>query len=124
MNLEVSFWVFVVLTVMHPIGDFLTPIRQFGRGWKQFFVSEWFLVLNPLHFIWDKWSPLRRHHLYLEPIFLAKDIVEPKPQFKTNKQIVAYIKITNPIFWRWLALDQLYHVLSNLLLAWVIGVVV
>jgi len=134
MNLEVSFWIFVILTIMHPIGDFMTPIRQFGKGWKQFFVSEWFLVLNPMHFVWDKWSPYRRHHLYLKPVdYLGKigakqlGVNLPDDYTFIGRRAISQpngILITDNIFWRWLAIDQLYHMISNVFLALLIGGIV
>lgn len=89
------------------------------RSWGKFLLSEWVLVLNPLHFIWDKWSPLRRHPNYLK--LDAHQIHPELGHYEENYEI--YTKITDPIFWRWLAVDQLYHVLSNLLLAYLLGVI-
>lgn len=115
--------IFVFLTIVHPIADFFTPYRGWGKGWKQFFLSEWFLAINPLHFIWDKWSPLRRHHKFTQ----VKSVFWE--QFATgldeNNASLGYREsvIVDWWFWRWLAVDQLYHMLSNLFLAWVIGVV-
>ncbi len=102
------------------IADFGTPYRQWGVNWKwfgknppdwknvrilfkRFFFSEYFLSLNPLHSIWDEWSPLRRHPRYMR-------------QHSTRPGLF----FVNPLFWRWLAVDQLFHVLSNALLAWIV----
>lgn len=115
MNLTIFGVVLIVLTVMHPIGDFLTPYRKWGKGWKQFFVSEWFLVLNPLHALWDAYSPLRRHPKYLESVKMAYPAIDWEGN--TEEQIVV-----RPLFWRWLAVDQLYHMLSNILVAWTLGI--
>ena len=45
---------FIILTLAHPLGDFLAP-----RGVK----GEYWLVLNPFHILLDK-SPLRQHPNY------------------------------------------------------------
>ena len=45
---------FLLLTLLHPIGDFLLP-----RRFHHFF----FFCTNPLHLLYDL-SPLRQHHHY------------------------------------------------------------
>jgi len=73
-------YIFIILTIMHPIADFGTPIRKWGNGTlKQFFASEWFLALNPLHALWDAYSPLRRHQNYIGTVYdfiLGEDSTE------------------------------------------------
>ena len=80
MSLEVFILSFVILTLVHPIGDFIAPRR---------FKGEYWLVLNPLHILYDL-SPLRRHHHY------HPDRIE---------------------YWRWLGVDQFMHVILNLVFA-------
>ena len=114
MNYEVSFWIFVILTIAHFIGDFGTPYRRWGKGWKQFFLSEWFLVLNPLHALWDAYSPLRRHPQHMEIVKQAYPAIDWEGN--TKEGLVIY-----PLFWRWLAVDQLYHTVSNIMVTLIIG---
>ncbi len=72
--------VFILLTILHPIGDFIAPRRWHGEYW---------IVLNPLHIVWDN-SVFRVHSKY---------------------------SCTESKFWKWLGIDQLSHVILNLILA-------
>lgn len=108
---------------MHPIADFLTPYRRIDTSkWWTPYVSEWILAINPLHGIWDKWSPLRKHPQYTQ----VKSVFwEQFRGFEEgNKANLGYRTsvITDWWFWRWLAIDQLYHVLTNALVALLLGV--
>ncbi len=108
-------YIFAFLTIMHPIADFGTPIRKWGKGWKQFFVSEWFLSFNPFHALWDS-SSLRQHHKYIEPqtsIWVKSGVKESYSESTTM--------LVHWWFWRWLAVDQVYHMITNLIWALWLG---
>lgn len=146
----------IILTIMHVIGDFVTPYRCLGVDWKWFgkndfnwknirillktvLLSEWVLVLNPMHGLWDKYSPWRRHPIYLMPV---------KPEMLStlrigNEDMTMYpsrppkdvhaaswhaqnsnFLIIDSRFWVWLGIDQAYHMLSNVFLAWLIAEIV
>lgn len=102
MNYEIAFWSFVILMILHIIADF-----WFGGNRR----LHYFIALNPLHWLIDI-SPLRRHHNYMTSVFGYTSGYEIK---QSN-----YVE---DMFWRWLALDQLIHLLSNLLLAWFLGMI-
>lgn len=156
MNEPIFFISLIVLTIMHVIGDFKTPYRNLGVDWNWFgknepswknlgfliksvLLSEWVLVLNPMHGVWDKWSPLRRHPRYLKPYNLevygdtfpschhdilvhlkAPEGVHAPSWYAQNCQFMT----TDRKFWVWLGIDQAYHMLSNVFLAWVIAVLI
>lgn len=150
MNEPVFFISLVILTIMHVIGDFTTPYRDLGvdSNWfsknepswsnlrtliKQVLLSEWVLVLNPMHGIWDKWSPYRRHPRYLKPFLMdhleegQRTVIFPTaPEWfhapSWYAQNCSFLT-TSRKFWVWLGIDQAYHMLSNVLLAWALGVV-
>lgn len=105
-----EFHIFIFLTIMHPIADFGTPIRKWGKGWKQFFVSEWFLSFNPFHALWDS-SRLRQHHKYIG----SEQVVYPRAG---EPQMANYVTW---LFWRWLAVDQVYHMITNVIWALWLG---
>jgi hypothetical protein len=86
MSLYVFTLVFVLLTLLHPIGDFGTPKRRFKL--------EFWIVMNPLHWLWDL-SSFRKHGKY---------------------------DCHDPLFWKWLAVDQFAHVLQNIILAAFVGI--
>jgi hypothetical protein len=85
MDLTIFTFVFVVLTLLHPIGDFGTSRRRFRL--------EFWIVANPLHWIWDM-SSLRKHGNF--------DCHDHR-------------------FWKWLAVDQFAHVVLNIFLALVLA---
>lgn len=131
MNIEILL-LFVILTIMHPIADFLTPYRKWGKSWKQFFLSEWFLAINPMHWLWDALSPLRKHPKYMRGIDMVNrayaDVVMGINDTPNNYKWIARPSKVNPThftitnkFWRWLAIDQVYHVLSNVLFSYYVG---
>lgn len=115
--MNIFLWSFIILTILHPIGDF----SLFTNNRK----LHYLIVLNPLHFLWDK-SPFRQHQKYIkgfQEIIRQKDgkwseiswiLNHPNP--KDLQQAITNIK-----FWRWLAVDQLAHVLLNLIFAWFLG---
>jgi hypothetical protein len=85
--MQVFLIVFVILTLVHPLGDFMAKRR---------FKGEFFIVLNPLHALYDL-SPLRKH---------------PQYSYADEK------------FWRWLGIDQFNHVILNLILAGIIELLI
>lgn len=124
---------FLILMIMHFVADFFTWNRKWGienkrelktkKGIIKFITSEWFLALNPLHWLWDRYSPWRRHQLHASSLY-GNDlknmgwISETHDLSKDEMMIVV-----DWWFWRWLALDQLYHLLSNLFIVILLGVV-
>ena len=102
-----EFHIFIFLTIMHPIADFGTPIRKWGKGWKQFFVSEWFLSFNPFHALWDS-SRLRQHQKYAHQTVYFDG---------TEHDAI----VVTWLFWRWLAVDQVYHMITNVIWALWLG---
>lgn len=148
------FIILIVLTIAHVIGDFKTPYRNLGVDWKWFgkndfnwknirillktvLLSEWVLVLNPMHGLWDKYSPWRRHPWYLQPFevivpenaetailqirrAVAPEGVHAPSWYAQNCQFATQ----NNKFWVWLGIDQAYHMLSNVFLAWLIAEIV
>jgi hypothetical protein len=114
MNLLLFIIVFIILTLLHSIGDFGTSNRRFGithyselkskSGWKKLLTSEFVIVINPLHWIIDN-SPLRTHHFHTRPIY--EEDYDGLIVFDT--------------FWRHLAKDQFLHVIANIILSLIIG---
>ena len=122
--------------------------------WKTMLLSEYVLVLNPLHGLWDAYSPYRRHPRYLRPYVLPKPItvnmnlgttlamkvdqtvvtvtdgygldfpIAPKNVHRPSwyAQNCNFI-ITDRKFWVWLGIDQAYHMLTNIFLAWLLAVI-
>lgn len=125
-NFIIAIVTFFFLTLLHPIGDFLTPYRQWD--------GEYWIVLNPLHALWDI-SPLRKHGRYAKDgdvisQFLANIERKQETQYrKTYENIgepVMLRKYKNMLeskfivgrsFWFWLGVDQIVHVILNLIFA-------
>jgi len=171
MNIE--FAIFIILTIMHPIADFGTPIRKWGikswkdisfvfrmkefnhilsmldnknpqykedrrryfnegirtylRNWRTLIFSEWVLAINPLHALWDAYSPLRRHQNYINNFHsIRNDSSKDKHDDIVVNQGSEYLEysVVTWWFWRWLAVDQIYHVLTNWLVAWLIALII
>jgi hypothetical protein len=137
MNDIVFFITLIVLTIAHVIGDFRTPYRTFDRtSWKTMLLSEYVLVLNPMHGLWDAYSPFRRHPQYLIPIdkilvfkeWITRNVKKataPKgvhaPSWHAQNSL---FMITDRRFWVWLGIDQAYHMFSNILVAWLLAVLI
>ncbi len=152
MNELIFFISLIVLTIMHVIGDFKTPYRTLDRtSWKTILLSEYVLVLNPLHGLWDAYSPWRKHPKYLQPmdvmsrgraeqLFGINDFPQDysgifrlgqipieewndihKPSYFA--QNYTNWRITSNKFWFWLGVDQAFHMLSNVFLAWLLAVI-
>lgn len=87
---------FIILTILHPLADF-----WFGGNRR----LHYFVALNPLHWLWDI-SPFRRHQNYTRTSTLL-----------TNEWGEIPVLLTMNKFWKLLAIDQLAHVLLNLIVA-------
>lgn len=140
MNEQIFFITLIVLTIAHVIGDFRTPYRTFDRtSLKTMLLSEYVLVLNPLHGLWDAYSPFRRHPNYLIPVVKG---TTPLPSSFKERNILMYrvdapedshaaswyaqncqFMTNSNKFWMWLGIDQAYHMLSNIFLAWLLGMI-
>lgn len=133
MNETTFFIILIVLTIAHVIGDFRTPYRTLDRtSWKTILLSEYVLVLNPMHGLWDRYSPWRRHPRYLQPykanldaIYDIREIDIPEgthiPSWYAQNCL---FRTTDQRFWLWLGIDQAYHMLSNVFLAWLVAVLI
>lgn len=128
MNTEIFLVSLVILTIMHYVGDFITPHRQIDTtSWKTILLSEWVLVLNPLHALWDRYSPWRRHPDYLLQGFVlnvdASNMLvghnKSMSRFDNPDNVTVILKRD---FWIWLGIDQLYHMLTNIIVAFLLGV--
>lgn len=137
MNESIFFISLIILTIFHCIGDFRTPYRTFDRtSLKTMLLSEYVLVLNPLHILWDVYSPFRKHPKYLIPIKWEKigwkdrdgvyefnNHIAPEgvhiPSWHAQNSLFA---LTDQRFWVWLGIDQAYHMLSNVFVAWLLAV--
>lgn len=137
--------IFAILTIIHPIADFGTPYRKWGNfheKWWTFFLSEYFLALNPFHFLWDMFSPFRRHPQHIQQAERVNTVIMGWDLYNENWEFVRhekgailkelpsqwsatpcmderqmYFHSVNWWFWRWLAVDQVYHMITNLLFA-------
>lgn len=120
------FWLwFIFFTIMHPIGDFIIGDR---RKWK----GEFWLVVNPLHWLWDL-SPFRQHHKYITtrelPVLAMMPKDEPANPYKKNyyyipDQDATYkAQFVQQDFWLWLGIDQLAHVILNIITAGILEVI-
>lgn len=89
---------FIILTVLHPIGDYI--IRNLT--WDKWYCDllHYLICLNPLHALWDE-TLGRKHGEYIIG----------------GKMTRGLELIKNSWFWFWLGIDQLAHVILNLLLA-------
>jgi len=119
-------YTFFLLTLIHPLVDFGCPWRR----WK----GEFWLVLNPLHALWDI-SPLRRHQLHAKRVGIAVHGERKATLYDGSIQLIPAIirhedglQIT-PSWFKWLAWDQYAHVWLNFIAAllyyriweWVVG---
>jgi len=93
------FTVFVYLTVMHPVADFMLPRKKWGA---------WHCVIsmNPFHAIIDMAAPHRKY------------ISDYRWSFQHSKTFV------DEPFWPLLGMDQFLHVMSNLIWAYIIAVII
>lgn len=92
------FWpVFLILTVAHPIADFVVQNRISRK-------AHWFACLNPLHYLWD--NLFNKHSEYIDPKFILKDF-----------EALNLSLVNNNYFWFWLGIDQIGHVILNIILA-------
>lgn len=118
------FWLsFLVLTIMHPIGDFLIGNRRRFRG-------EFWLVLNPLHWWWDS-SRFRKHGQFIKLLKVSNPMEVMEPGYSVDKKgnidlhevsVVPFYHNFNIYqvqqkFWFWLGVDQLAHVFLNIIFA-------
>ncbi len=95
MDMEIFWFSFLILTLLHPLGDFVIGNRRRFKG-------EFWIVLNPLHWLWDS-SRFRKHGKY---VYTQIDI--------GNNEVELVVK--QP-FWFWLGIDQFAHVILNIILA-------
>lgn len=84
---------FIILTLLHPIADYMIS-KEKRIPW------HYFLALNPLHFIWDESLGKMHSHYTYKINFLAD-----------NEEVI------EEEYWFWLGIDQLVHVMLNLLFA-------
>ncbi len=98
--IEVFWFSFLLLTILHPIGDFLCQTRRRFR-------CEFLIVLNPLHWLWDS-SRFRKHGQFISRSY---------NQYHPTQD--SYIKgqFIEQKFWFWLGIDQLAHVILNIIFA-------
>lgn len=123
--MDVFWFSFFIFTLMHPIGDFIIGDR---RKWK----GEFWLVINPLHWLWDL-SPLRQHHKYIATRKLPALSVLPKDEplnphkkdywFIPDQDILFTSQFLTQEFWFWLGVDQLAHVILNVVMAGILEII-
>lgn len=120
------FWIwFFIFTFFHPIGDFLIGNR---RKWK----GEFWLVINPLHWLYDL-SPLRQHHKFIAIRELPVIAVLPKEEplnphkrdyfFIPDQDAMYTAQFIQGDFWFWLGVDQLAHVILNVIMAGILEMI-
>lgn len=91
--------IFVILTIAHPISDFIVRNITWDKWYGE--PLHYLIALNPFHFLWDK-SLGTIHSRYVLDWAITK-----------NKRLA----IIEHGYWLWLGIDQLAHQLLNLLLA-------
>ncbi len=120
-NLGFFILIFIILTLAHPLGDFLAPWRQQ--------TGEWWLVLNPLHFLFDR-SRFRKHPAYVHNFYDSGIGTIQNPVYYTMNpsyriSMASYnmpdLYEIKPRFWRWLGVDQFIHQVLNLVYAFILA---
>lgn len=112
--MELWLVVFVILTLTHPLADFVAQ-SFFGNKWHYFF------TLNPLHWFVDRF--LSFHTKWAR---IYKDVigtmVHKQGEYKSFASMngITISIIQDEKFWWRLGVDQFMHVIANLLWAVII----
>lgn len=94
----IVFWLsFLILTVLHPISDFIIRNKISVR-------AHWISALNPLHYLWDYY--FAKHNEFIDPDYNVE-----------GAETLNLSLVNNDHFWVWLGVDQTIHVFQNILLA-------
>lgn len=93
----IFYLVFIILTIMHPISDFIVRNITWGKWYCD--LLHYGLSLNPLHFLVD--------------ITIGKI----HPRYYTFLAVSGGIELIEKRFWLFLGFDQLAHVIMNIVFA-------